>query len=182
MRTNDKVDRFYQIDTDKETVKLEDSRNHNHNLWDRLNDTEKNFVVSETRLKGTTETGLPSEVNSKAQRFSSTEMKDGMQKGDQSKIAGTVAPKDGQVVYHAYANPNSVGSKLVSSKDPIPAPTITDRDAPQGALPTPAEGQSAKLQPGSLPKNISTMPELSGNRYKLTDEKGNLVKKLIIHN
>lgn len=176
VRTDDKFDRFYKVD-DEGTVMLEQQRNHNDKGFGKLNDGEKNHVVTESQKKGNTESGLPAEVNVKAQKVVTTEMKEGVQNNDASKIAGTVKPGEnkGNVAIGVYADPAKPSGKVVTSGMPNNPRTITDRDAPVGSLPTPAAGESAKLAPGSLPKGVTTQPDAQGNRRLLTDDKGNIV-------
>jgi len=182
VRTDDKFDRFYRID-DEGTVTHEQTRNHNDKGFSKLDDAEKNHVVTQSQKPGNTESGLPAEVNVKAQKAVATEMKEGVQNNDASKIGGTVKPGEnaanagnkGKVAIGVYADMNSPSSKIVTSDMPDNRRTITDRDAPMGSLPTPEPGKSATLTPGSLPKNVSTNPNPQGMSRRLTDDKGNLV-------
>lgn len=138
VRTEDKFDRFFKVDNEG-TVTLEQQRDHNHKGFKKLNDSEKNHVVTESQKKGNTDSGLPAEVNVEAQKVVATEMKEGVQNNDASKISGTVKPgeNNGNVAIGVYADPEKPRGKVVTSGMPNNTRTITDRDAPVGSLPTP---------------------------------------------
>ncbi len=173
VRTNDKSDNFYQVD-DKGNVTLIETRNHDDRGFGKLNDVQKNYVVTQER-KGNTDSGLPPDVNAKAQPSGTTELKDGVQNGDNQAIKGNVTGKGANQLLGVYADPSKPASMIVTSGMPDNPRGMTGRDVPQGSLPTPGPDQSAKLAPGSLPKNLATMPDATGHRDQLTDKNGNIV-------
>jgi RHS repeat-associated protein len=173
-RNDNKSDRFYQVD-DNGRVTLTATRNHNDNLFNKLDDGQKNFVVTQT-AKGNTPSGLPADVNVKAQgNATSKEMKEGVQNGDQSKIANPAKTAEPTRAVYADAH-NSTGSVTVNSGMKEKPGGISDnRVMPAGTLPKPIEGQSINLPSGSLPKNVSEPPLPNGYRLPLTNSQGNIV-------
>ncbi len=176
-RNDNKSDRFYQID-DKGNVTLVDTRDKGHMLFGQLNDQQKNFVVTQTRA-GNTETGLPPEVNVKANAGNNTEMKEGVDGGDANKINNLAKPGKNALAIVQYANPDGPSSVGVTSapKDMKDTRTINDRTVPTGTLPKPEAGQTASLPSGSLPRNLTV--NVQGTKIPLTDDKGNLITQTI---
>ena len=177
VRTEDKSDRFYDINPESGQVTLAQTRDRTVNGFNGLSDSQKNYVVNESRKPGNTDSGLPPDVNAKAQRSVQSETKQGVTGGDASKISGTAKPKEGtNPVVGVYADNKTGGSMSVTLKQAQAGgqKDLADREISNKNMPTPSEGEKAQLPSGSLPKNLSF--EKDGNKYFLTDGNGNPVK------
>jgi hypothetical protein len=171
VRTSSSSDNFYSIDK-QGSVTLTETRDKGHMLFGKLNDSEKNIVVTD-KLSGKTETGLNSTLNAKVNANVTTEMKQGVTTGNQNSISNVAQPNQGQLVVVKYSG-SGTSTISVTNYDKRDTRNLSNLERPAGTLPTPVEGQSAQLPANSLPANLSQ--NLQGVKIPVTDSNGNIVR------
>ncbi len=191
-RTGDTVDNFYTVSDNSDgqsTVTFDVSRNRNQNGWNRLTDSQKNYVVNKVDRSGDNNQRRSGTTQGSASSCSECVNGDAVTNGQTNALVrqGEIQSNTDQAGTNVSSNPARPGVlgfygnrnggvttvTNASPQDPGRTTGAANTLAPQGSdtPPTPTPGTSAPLPDGILPPNQSV--NILGKTVQTTDSNGN---------